>query len=92
MLVVFYLFPGNYMFRVDGGDAGARLGLCLELTVKTSERRQLKLFWCLYCWLWLYFALCSGVYVVGSEQVNVGWTGNVFLDYCVYVCLFNETF
>ena len=37
LLVVFYLFLVNYMFRVGGGDAGARCRVCLELTVKTSK-------------------------------------------------------
>ena len=30
-------------------------------------------FWCLYCSLWTYFALCSSVFIVNFEEVNAGW-------------------
>ena len=65
LLVVFYLFSvENYMFRVGGGDPGVQWRVCSELTVKISVRRKFKLFWCLLLSLWVYFAPCSGVYVV----------------------------
>ena len=93
LLVVFYLFSvDNYMFRVDGGDASVQWRVCSELTVKTSVRRKFKSFWCLLLSLWVYFAPCSGVYVVRFEQVNAGWVCNVFADYCIYVCLFKEKY
>ena len=60
-------------------------------TVKTPEWWQLKSFWCLYCWLWVYFAPFSGVYVVRFEQVNAGWVRDVFVECCfIYISLFNE--
>ena len=30
-------------------------------------------FWCLYCYLWTYFAPCSSVSIVNFVQVNAGW-------------------
>ena len=93
LLFIFYLFPAeNYMYNVGGGDAGVQCGVFLELRVKTSARGQLKSVWCLYRWLWVYFALCSGVYIVGFEQVNTSSVSTVFADYYTYVCFFKEKY
>ena len=77
--VVFILFSWNYVHiascflpnptrqfhvRVGVGVAGARCGVISGLIAKTSKSRQLNSFWCLYCWLCVYFVPCSGVYVV----------------------------
>ena len=68
LLVVFCLFLfNNYSFRVSSGGAVAECGVASGLTVKTTKQWQLKLFWCLYCWLWVYFVPCSGVRVVLSR-------------------------
>ena len=32
---------------------------CLKFTIRTPEQRQLKLFWCLYCWIWTCWKLQS---------------------------------
>ena len=69
ILFIFQETPLHSCFRI------------LELTVKTSKRRQLKSFWCFYCWFWVYFAPCFGVYVVGFKQIKAGCVNNVFVDY-----------
>ena len=38
----------------------------------------------------MYLAPFSGIYAVGFEQVNVGWVSKLFVDYCIYICLFHE--
>ena len=44
----------------------------VEQEVKYVQWSQMASFWCLYCWLWTYFAPCSRVSIVNFEQVNAG--------------------
>ena len=39
---------GIYLFKVNNRNTRARCEICLQLTIKTPERR-LALFWCLHC-------------------------------------------
>ena len=66
------------VFKVDSGDIRTA---AVDVVLVSS-----------YCSFRVYFAPCSGVYVVRFEQVNAGWVCNVFADYCIYVCLFKEKY
>ena len=66
------------VFKVDSGDIRTA---AVDVVLVSS-----------YCSFRVYFAPCSGVYVVGFEKVNVGWFGNIFVDHCIYVCLFDEKY
>ena len=46
------------MFKVNNRSTRAKYGICLKLTIETTERRKLP---------------CSGVSIVKFEQVNAGW-------------------
>ena len=51
--------PGIYLFKVNNGNTRTMREICLKLTIKTPERRQLtSLFW--------FFHYCF-------EQVNADW-------------------
>ena len=47
----------NYLFKVNNRNTRTKL------TIKTPERCQAS-FWCRYCYLWIYFTPCSGVFIV----------------------------
>ena len=40
----------------------------------------MKLFWSLYCLIWIDFTHCSGVSIAEFEQLNVDW------DLCLSTC------
>ena len=64
---------GIYLLKVDNGNTRTMYDICLIVTTKTPERRQLKSFWCFYCYLWIDFTHCYGVSILDFEQVNTGW-------------------
>ena len=45
--------------------------ICSKLTIKAAERRDVVLVF--YCWLCIDFIHCSGVSIIGFDQVNSGW-------------------
>ena len=40
---------------------------------KDTRTTPLSLFWCLYCYLLIYFTPCFSVSIVNFEQENTGW-------------------
>ena len=75
-LVIFFGFPDYplkiYTLKVDDRSTRKRCQICSKLTIKTSERRQWRLF-CLYFGLWGYFIPFYIAFFVYLEQVNVFW-------------------
>ena len=43
-----------------------------KFNIKDTWTMPLASFWCLYCWLWTNFTLCSRVSIVNFEQINTG--------------------
>ena len=54
------------MFKVNSGNTRTKCEICSKLTPTAS-------FWCLYCYLWTYFTLCSTVSIVNFEHVIADW-------------------
>ena len=59
-----YFQAGIYLLKVNR-NTRTRCDICSKLTMAW--------FWCLYCWLWIYFTTCSSVYVVNVEHLITGW-------------------
>ena len=76
------LFPANtYLFKVKNKNTKKRYEICLKLTIKTPERRQ----------LWTYFSPFSNVSIVDFEQINISWVSLALLTKNYLYFTFNET-
>ena len=58
--------------------------LFLIIKIRTPEKRQLALLWCLYNYLWTYFKLFSVVSAVDFEHNFVCWNGTYWSRVFIY--------
>ena len=85
---IFLFSVYNSMLRVGGVDA------CVQKFVGSWHwRYQNDHSWSYSGLFIVHFGciLCI-LYAAVFQQVNAGWVSNVFVDYCIYVCLFNEKY
>ena len=76
---IYRLMLGNctantYLLKVNNKISKKTCEICLKLTIKrpmTPIKTIMRSFYCLYCLLWIYFAIFYSVFIVDSEQVNV---------------------
>ena len=65
--IIFGSTPANiYLFKVKNRNTRKRSEICSKLTIKSTERRQRRRFYC-------YFTPFSSVSIIDFEQVNVSW-------------------
>ena len=78
-LLYFEDLPGGHLSDLDR-EVG---------TLRRSGHRNDTLNRCLFCLLWIYFTICSGVSAVDFEQVNAHWValfGNSHRDVLTNYC------
>ena len=85
------------MFKVNYRNTRARCEICSKLTIKTPKRRHWRLFGVFIAKFEHVSHLCSSVFIVNFEQVNVGWDVNAMhfsqcLDLCSDKNLYLEMF
>ena len=58
---------GFFLLKVNNRNTTTTCEICSKLTIKMTS------LWCLYCWLWTYFALFTGASIVNFVHVLAVW-------------------
>ena len=79
MLEVLANFPSQHLFKFNYRNTKATLEICSKLAIKTPERHHWFRSVVFIVNHWTDFAHCVCVFIVGFEQVNIGWVRAIHL-------------